>query len=117
MRFLIDESVDLRLVPYLRNLGHDVTAVAQDYPASILDPVVLEIAYEEQRVLVTNDRDFGQLVFRHRQPHAGVIYFRLGTSELNPILARLADLLGRYEHAIDHFIVVTPHRIRARRTT
>lgn len=63
MRFLLDESVEYRLAAYLSDHGHDVTAIAHDYPASIDDEVVLAIAEREQRILLTNDRDFGNLVF------------------------------------------------------
>jgi len=75
MRFLLDESADACLAPYLRGLGHDVARLAVDYPAGLPDPRVLAIAAAEGRVLLTNDRDFGELVFRLRQSHAGVILF------------------------------------------
>lgn len=55
MRFLLDESADARLTPYLRSLGHDVTAVSVDQPASLGDQEVLAIAHRERRVLIAND--------------------------------------------------------------
>ena len=96
MRFLFDQSTDRRLAPYLRNLGHDVTVVAVDYPASLPDEQVLAIAQEEQRVLVTEDRDFGELVFRHHSLHPGVIYLRLPPMEPEAKTARLNDVLTHY---------------------
>jgi predicted nuclease of predicted toxin-antitoxin system len=78
MRFLLDESADARLVPYLRANGHDVTSLVTDYPAGLPVPDVLATAVREQRILITNDRDFGDLVFLQEQPHVGVILFRLG---------------------------------------
>jgi predicted nuclease of predicted toxin-antitoxin system len=68
MRFLLDESADARLAPCLRGLGHDVTRLTVDYPAGLPDPRVLAIAAAEGRVLLTNDRDFGELVFPRRRP-------------------------------------------------
>lgn len=112
MKFLLDESVDVRVAHYLRSLGHDVTVVAQDYPRSIPDTRVLAIAFQEQRTLITNDRDFGELVFLHQHPHAGVIYLRLGTFEVSSVVARLSDVLRRYADRLDQFIVVTPRTIR-----
>jgi predicted nuclease of predicted toxin-antitoxin system len=117
VKFLLDESAEFRIAGFLESDGHDVTAIAHDYPASLEDPDVLELARTEQRVLITNDRDFGELVFRRHLPHAGVIYFRVPldtTAEqkiawLQRILAELADRL-------DQFIVVEPHRIRVRRS-
>ena len=82
MRFLIDESADARVATYLRALGHDATTVAGDHAPGLRDELVLAIAHAEGRVLITDDADFGELVFAHRQPHAGIIYFRLGTTVL-----------------------------------
>lgn len=114
MKFLLDESVDVRVADFLTALGYQATTVAEDYQASLPDPEVLSIARREQRILVTNDRDFGELVFRYYQRHSGVIYLRLGTVELPAILSRLDDVLERYADGLDDFIVVTPRRIRVR---
>jgi predicted nuclease of predicted toxin-antitoxin system len=73
---LLDESAEARIGMFLTSLGHDAVRVGQDKPPGLPDPAVLAIAEAERRILVTNDRDFGELVFRRRQPHAGVIYFR-----------------------------------------
>ncbi len=116
MRFLLDESADARLLPYLRGQGHDVTRLVTDYPAGLADPRVLAIAVAEQRILITDDRDFGELVFRRRQPHAGVIYFRLGEyAELSTKVERLDHVLTYYADQLDQFLVVTEHRVRVRR--
>jgi predicted nuclease of predicted toxin-antitoxin system len=68
VKFLVDESADARLAIHLRSLGHDAATVAGDYSPALKDPDVLAIAQHEQRVLITNDRDFGELVFRQRLP-------------------------------------------------
>jgi predicted nuclease of predicted toxin-antitoxin system len=77
VRFLLDENAEYRLAAFLRERGHEVTAVARDYPGALTDREVLAIALVEARILITNDRDFGELIVRERLPHAGVIYFRL----------------------------------------
>ena len=115
MKFLLDESVDARVAVYLRSRGHDVTAIFEDRP-SLPDHDVLSIASSEQRILVTNDRDFGELIFRHRQAHAGVIYLRLGTYQLTAIVARLSEMLQEHGGEVGQFIVVTPRRVRIRRS-
>jgi predicted nuclease of predicted toxin-antitoxin system len=115
MRFLLDESIDIRLADYLREHGHDVVTVAADYQPSIPDTEVLAIAERKGRMLLTNDRDFGQLVFLHGQPHAGVLYFRLGTFEVAPLASRLEQVLRDYSEHLDEFLVVTPRSVRVRR--
>lgn len=64
MRFLFDESVERRLTSVLVYDGHEVTVIGVDYPATLDDIDVLHIAHRELRILVTNDTDFGELVFR-----------------------------------------------------
>ena|SRR5215212_59409 len=112
----MDESADARLGPFLRRLGHDVTTIAVDHPASLKDEDVLAIARREQRILITDDRDFGELVFRNRRPHAGVIYLRVGAyAELDLKRERLEDALRRHANDLDQFLVVTRNRVRVRR--
>jgi predicted nuclease of predicted toxin-antitoxin system len=82
MKFLLDENTEFRLAAFLQERGHDVTAIAHDYPASITDRQVLTIAASEQRVLLTNDHDFGELIFRHHLGHSGVVLFRLTPGDL-----------------------------------
>jgi predicted nuclease of predicted toxin-antitoxin system len=114
VRFLIDESSDARLAAYLTTKNHDATLVAQAHRPGLSDREVLAIALREGRVLVTDDRDFGELVFRQRQRHSGVIYFRLRDTLLQTRLTRLAYVLERYSKRLDEFVVVTDHRVRLR---
>ena len=116
MRFLFDESADARLVPYLEGLGHDVTRVAREYPRGLRDPQVLATARAEQRTIVTEDLDFGELVFRQGYLHTGVILFRLEETDLAMKIARLDDVLSNYADRLDQFLVVTARRVRARQT-
>jgi hypothetical protein len=60
MRFLLDENADARLVSYLTDQGHDVTQIATDYPSGLPDEQVLSLAHQEGRILITNDKDFGE---------------------------------------------------------
>jgi predicted nuclease of predicted toxin-antitoxin system len=113
MKFLLDQSTDARLLPFLRKLGHDVTRVATDYPAGLLDPKILSIARTEGRILITDDRDFGEWVFRFKHPHAGVIFLRLGTyAPLELKIARLSFVLTHYKDQLDQFIVVKKESVR-----
>lgn len=114
MKFLLDESADSRLASYLTQHGHDVTVIARDYPRALSDQEVLSIAQREDRILIANDRDFGELVFRQHLPHAGVILFRLRTTALAAKLSRLEYVLTHYADRLNNFIVATDHRVRVR---
>jgi predicted nuclease of predicted toxin-antitoxin system len=78
VKILLDESADARLQPYLRSNGYDASRIAREHPAGLPDREVLALAVAEQRILLTADHDFGELVFRQGQAHEGVILFRLG---------------------------------------
>src|SRR4051794_31180215 len=116
MRFLLDESTDVRVGEYLTALGYDVTFIVRDYPRALSDEQVLARAYSEQRVVITEDRDFGELVVRYRQPHAGVILFRLPATDLDSRFARLDSIIAQYPDRLDCLLVVTTRGIRARPT-
>lgn len=117
MSFLLDENVDLPLADYLNERGHDATAVARDYARSIKDDEVLEIARAEGRILITNDKDFGALIYQQQLEHAGVIFFRLRDESIPAKIARLEEVLADYADALADgaYIVVTDRRIRVRR--
>ena len=77
MRLLADENCPLDIVEALRQRGHDVVWIRSDAPGS-KDPAILLRAQQEQRTILTFDKDFGELAFRSRQQaRAGVILCRL----------------------------------------
>lgn len=114
MRFLIDESSDRRVATHLRGLGHDATTVAGDHQPGLPDPEVLALAWHEGRILITDDSDFGELVFRYNRPHSGVFYFRLDTTSLAVRTDRIDYVLATYGEQLDKFFVITNERIRMR---
>jgi len=112
MRLLLDENVDARLQAHLIAEGHDVTHVIRDYTRSLADANILSIAVREQRVLVTNDRDFGSIVFRENQAHSGVIYMRLRNQAFVNVRDRVAAAIALEPDEGQMFLVVTDRRIR-----
>lgn len=116
MRFLLDESADYPLAAFLIAAGHDVTAIAHDYPAALKDQDVLGIARREQRIVITNDKDFGELIVRQRLAHAGVILFRLGQEELATKCEWLNYVLAQHTDDLRELLVITDGKVRVRRT-
>jgi predicted nuclease of predicted toxin-antitoxin system len=114
MKFLFDQSADFRLIPHLRELGHDVEAISRNYPAGLADADVLAIARAERRVLVVADRDFGELIFHQRLVHAGVIFFRLPGAHLHAKIEHLNTVLEAHAEELERgeFLVVSPGQIR-----
>lgn len=76
MKFIADEGVDAQIVAALRKENHDVLYV-MEFDAGASDPEILSFANEEDRILITRDKDFGELVFRLKKIHSGIILNRL----------------------------------------
>jgi predicted nuclease of predicted toxin-antitoxin system len=115
MRFLLDESAEARIAVFLTAHGHDATRIGRDYPRSLPDEDVLALAHHEQRILITNDKDFGELVVREHHPHAGVILFRFPLdSTAQQKIRALEALLASRSVPLDQFFVVTPQGNRMR---
>ena len=114
MKFLADEGVDRSIVDGLRKLNFDVYYVIEEI-RSLYDDVLLQIAHEENRVLITRDKDFGELVFRLNKAHAGVILIRLeghNTHERGDIVCRL---ISQYlDQLLNSFTVIQKGIIRIR---
>jgi predicted nuclease of predicted toxin-antitoxin system len=114
---LLDENADLPLGDYLVELGHDVTSIVRGYTRSIHDEDVLSLAHRERRILITNDKDFGALVYQQSLPHSGVILFRMRNEDVPFKIARLTDVLHSHAETLETpsaYIVVTDKRIRVR---
>ena len=77
MKLLADENFPKASVLLLRSLEYDITSIGEDNP-SISDKSVMQIAEAEQRIILTFDRDYGELIYKHNyKPEQGIIYLRL----------------------------------------
>ena len=114
MRFLADECCDTGLVSSLREDGHDVLYVLERKPGVSDDEVLIE-AYNEERILVTEDKDFGGLVYRLKKPSRGIILIRMDVKERHMKWLRLKKLIGNYEERLPgHFVIIDSHKYRFR---
>ncbi|MGA8052458.1 MAG: DUF5615 family PIN-like protein [Burkholderiales bacterium] len=115
VRFLADESCDFAAVRALRHAGYDVLAVVEHTPGA-LDPEVLALSVNENRVLLTEDKDFGQLVFAGNRRSAGVILIRFPASARGSLARRLVQTVQRHESQLrGAFLVLQLRRTRITR--
>src|SRR3990167_2178568 len=98
MKFLIDENIGLDIALYLRSKGHDV-ALVTDHGFSIKDPIILDRAQREGRIIITHDLDFGQLVFEKLKQHAGVILLRLKINTVKNHIEVLRAFLALHDES------------------
>lgn len=116
MRFLVDECTGTKVAQWLREQGHEVFSVYEEARGSDDDTLIRQ-AYAENRILITNDKDFGEKVYRERHPHHGVILLRLEDERAANKIEVIRKLLEAYADKLgDTFVIVTEERVRFSRT-
>lgn len=117
MKILADENLARDLVAWLRASGHDVLYAAEAAPGES-DPTWATRAEQEKRVLITSDKDFGELVFRDGLSSYGVVLLRLDDLTVAEALARLQSVWSVVEaNPTGQFIVITEKKVRVRSLT
>lgn len=112
VKFLIDECTGKRLSVLLKNAGYDVIFVG-DWKPSASDEEVLQKAKDDGRILITDDKDFGELIFRLKKPSSGVILIRTLTT--NPVIRmHFLEILLKSTDVNEKFIVLKENAIRIR---
>lgn len=112
MRLLANENFPLDAVIALRAAGHDVAWIREDSRGAV-DEAILRRAQEENRIVVTFDKDFGELAFRSKLPaQSGVILFRVTVKSPQYTAEVAVQALASRENWVGHFSVVEDHRIR-----
>lgn len=112
LKFLVDESSGKKLTKFLIEKGYDAVFVA-DFMAGSANSEIIKKAENENRILITNDKDLGRIIFRLGRPSYGVILLRPRVDNpkarielVNAILLSFPDKLKGY------FIVATEDKIR-----
>ena len=115
IKFLVDESVDFPLVVFLRSKGFNVKSISEDCP-SLEDSKILDIAFKENRIIISNDKDFGNLVFKQNLKSVGVVLLRLHDQSSKAKIEALNMLINNYfSKLLGNFIVVSIRGIRIRK--
>lgn len=115
MRFVIDECTGPSVAVWVRARGHDVVSIYDESP-QLPDHDILAFAVREDRVVITNDKDFGELVFRDQRPHRGVVLLRLSHDAVAKKIAALERFFAEQPVDLSRcFVVVTDRSIRVTR--
>lgn len=115
MTFLADESVDQQIIERLREHGYVVIAVVEMEPG-VSDTVVLDLANVRGALLITADKDFGEIVFRQRRVSKGIILLRLAGLSQEKKAALVAQVIESHSRELEgSFAVITPGSLRIRK--
>jgi predicted nuclease of predicted toxin-antitoxin system len=116
MKFLLDQDVYALTERFLREQGYDVVTASELGLSRAADVDLLRTAGEQERFLVTRDKDNGNLVFIH-SAGSGVIYLRIMPSTIDDVHTELKEILEIYSETelAKSFVVVEQHRHRIRK--
>jgi predicted nuclease of predicted toxin-antitoxin system len=114
IKFLVDENVGKTVIEFLRSKGFDVKSASEFFPSRD-DIFLMEKAYEERRIIITNDKDFGYLFFKSNLPALSIILLRF-TDESPELKTKAIEALLNLpkDKLLHHLIVVSDDKIRIR---
>jgi predicted nuclease of predicted toxin-antitoxin system len=112
MRFLVDECTGPAVAHWLREQKHEVFSVYEE-ARGMDDDDVVQKAFVENWILITNDKDFGEKIYRERRPHKGIVLLRLRNERAANKISSLWRLLESYANQLaNRFVVVTESQVR-----
>ena len=112
MRFLVDECTGPAVAKWLRDSKHEVFSVFEE-ARGMEDDDIIRKALEENWILITNDKDFGEKVYRDGRLHRGIILLHLEDERSSSKIHVLSCLLQTYPNRLpDSFVVVTEKQVR-----
>lgn len=107
MQFLVDENLGTGIVRFLNSLSHSTQHIIGKL-SGLPDTNVLKIALKQRLVILTTDKDFGEMVFKDKQAHCGIIFFRLKDQTTENTILALEYVLSKYGLSCrEKFIVIT----------
>ena len=112
MRFLVDESTGPAVAEWLRQNGHEVFSVFNE-ARGMPDEDIIQKSFIENWILITNDKDFGEKVYKEKRPHKGVVLLRLEDERAFMKIGVIERLLENYaEELSGRLVVVTESSVR-----
>jgi predicted nuclease of predicted toxin-antitoxin system len=114
VRFLADMCVDVRIVKWLLQNGHDATHLRDQGLQSMPNGEIFEKAIREDRIIITFDLDFGEIAALTKSRRTSVILFRLKNTRTLHVIERLSSVIEHFEEALKRGSIITVEETRCR---
>lgn len=112
IRFIADVNIEKSVIDFLIDAGYDVKWIPE-YNCGICDDELLQMALKEKRILITNDKDFGELVFLQKKASSGIILFRIKGQKVEYKVNLMKKLLLNFsDKLIKYFVIITEKKLR-----
>ena len=114
MKIIADESLNFEFVSFLRDNNFEIFSIAEKHP-SVSDETILEMSLTSPAIIITEDKDFGELIFKNKKDFSAVILLRYNVSEEQLIQKSLLSLLKNHLKELHKsFVTITINRTRIR---
>lgn len=116
LKFLVDECTGVKVSEALSDDGYPADYVGE-FMKGAKDKRILQKALEENRILITNDKDFGEIIYREGKPHAGVLLLRLEKDFPTNRISTIKNIIEEFDEETlkGNFIVASEKGVRIRR--
>jgi predicted nuclease of predicted toxin-antitoxin system len=112
MHFLVDECVGTSVAEYLKSIDHTVFSVFDEWRGASDNELLLK-SVSENYILITSDKDFGEMIFKSQKKHKGIILIRCLPNNFKQKIVVLTKLLANYTDKLENnFVVVTNENVR-----
>jgi predicted nuclease of predicted toxin-antitoxin system len=116
MNLVADESVDFGIISRLRQLGISVVSISED-SSGIKDTEVLKIASEKHYLLITEDKDFGELAYRLKLVHSGILLIRVSDITRKERIELVTEIIEKhFDKLLYNFSVISKSGLRIKTT-
>ena len=106
MKFVADENIERPIILFLRSEGYDVFSVAESC-VGITDEEILRMSNQEDRILLTNDKDFGELIFHQKRVTSGILLIRSSIDKSETKLKLVRQILTKIGDKLEgNFVVI-----------
>lgn len=105
MKFLLDENIGKEVARFLEKPGHSTSRIRLISPG-IEDYKVLELSVSKDSILITSDKDFGELIFKEKQPSTGVIFLRLEDESSENKIKAIKKIFLKHKNIKNKFVTV-----------
>lgn len=112
MQFLVDECVGSSVSNFLKSKNHVIFSIFDEWRGA-KDDEILDKCFKENYILITSDKDFGEMIFNQQKRHKGVILLRCEPNKFSKKIEVLDKLLQNYTDKLENnFVVVTNNKVR-----
>jgi predicted nuclease of predicted toxin-antitoxin system len=115
LKFIVDVGISKKVEQWLQNHGYDIKSI-RDINPRMSDKEILKMATSERRMVITMDKDFGELVYNSGLPHSGVLLLRLEEARSVEKVKIIEKILERYSDKLsNNFCVFKDGKLRIRK--